>query len=398
MRRTLLLLALPVFSALLVLAGCGPKQRLSEGLLDTPESHYDQGLRKLDEGNLDEAQGQFQDAIKLDSKYAPAWAGLSLVSAARGAAITDPKAKERQHDFKDAQKYLDKAENLGGKDGRVWVAHIRMYLLWKNGDDWINDCKKGFDKAVKLDPANDGAYYWMGLACKQVYDFRKSEDLLRRSVDIDGIWSEKAGQALGLVHKIVEAQPGTRYGYKIALADSITRADLAVLFIEELNVVQRIQRREEAGGAPDLSFKSENPTAYPAQTVSPNAEDITDVSGHWAESMIRDFVTTGIFDVMQDHRFYPDSTVTRIEFAGAVQRLMVMVTRDQSLYTKYAGEPQSHIKDMRTDHPYYGAAMLCVERNVMTLDKVSGCFYPQGTINGPDALLFIRDVKNALKW
>jgi hypothetical protein len=102
--------------------------------------------------------------------------------------------------------------------------------------------------------------------------------------------------------------------------------------------------------------------------------------------------------MMPDHKFYPDSAVTRIEFAGAVQRLMVMVTGDQSLFTKYAGEPESHIRDMRTDHPLYGAAMLCVERNIMTLDKNSGYFYPQGTITGADAVLFIRDLKNALKW
>jgi hypothetical protein len=398
MRRTILYMTLPILGVMLLLAGCGPKQRLSEGQMDTPESHYNQGMRKLDAGDLEEAQSQFQDAIHLDAKYAPAWAGLSLVSATRGAAIPDTDSKDRKREFKDAQKNLEKAEDLGKKNGEVWVAHIRMFALWKNGVDWVEDCRKGFDKAVKLDTKNDGAYYWMGLAYKQAYDFRKSEDMLRGAIDIDRTWSEKAGLALEGVHKIVEAEPGTKYGRQIALVDKITRADLAVLFIEELNVVQRIQRRNEVGGSPDLSFKAENPISYPLASSNPDSMDIVDLSNHWAQSMIRDFVKTGLFDVMQDHKFYPDSAVTRLEFAGAVQRLMFMVTRDQSLFTQYAGESQSHIKDLRTDHPYYGAAMLCVERNVMQLDKVSGCFFPQGTISGAEAVLFIRDLKNALKW
>jgi Tfp pilus assembly protein PilF len=396
MRRTLL--PLIILGVVFLLAGCGPKQRAAEGLLDSPESHTNQGMRKLDEGRLDEAQAQFQDAIHLNAKYAPAWAGLSLVSSAQGSSHNDPQSKERKRLFDEAEKHLDKAEDLDNKNAVVWIAHIRVYSMRKEGDDWIDDCRKGFEKAVKLQSRSDEARYWMGMAYKQALDFRKAEDMLRNAIDIDGLWAEKAGQALESVHKIVEAQPGTRHGKEIALVEKISRADLAVLFIEELNVVQRIQRRDEAGQPPDLSFKPENPTAYPPQESSSKVTDIADIEGHWAQSMIRDFVMTGLFDVMQDHKFYPDSAVTRIEFAGAVQRLMVMVTRDQSLYSRYAGEPESHIRDMRTDHPYYGAAMLCVERNVMDLDKNNGYFYPQGTITGPDALLIIRDVKNALKW
>ena len=216
------------------------------------------------------------------------------------------------------------------------------------------------------------------------------------ALNIDGAWSEKAGEALQKVHKIVEAQPGTKYGKIIALEDEINRADLAVLFIEELNVVQRIERREATIAEPDLFFKPENPLEF--SMSSEESAQIIDIEGHWAESMIRDFVETGLFDVMQDHKFYPDESVTRIEFAGAVQRLIYMVTRDKGIFTKYIGEQESHIRDMRTDHPYYGAAMLCVERDIMDLDKMTGNFQPNDHVSGPDALLLIRDIKNALKW
>lgn len=380
----------------LALVGCGPKQRAAEGLLDTPESHYNQGMRKFDQGDLDAAQAQFEDALNLQAKYAPAHAGLSLVYATHASRIMDPKSKERKDFLRKGDEHLVKAKSLDDKDVRVWIAQIRFSALAREDDGWIKDCEKGLENALKINPKSDEAYYFMGLAYKQAFDFRKSEDMLRNALDIDGTWSEKATEAMETIHKIVEAQPGTKYGKIIALEDEIHRADLAVLFIEELNVVERIKRREASSTSPDLSFKPENPLQFAESGAS--GSDIVDIKGHWAESMIRDFVDVGLFDVMQDHKFYPDEPVTRIEFAGAVQRLIYMVTRDDTIFKKYVGEKESHIRDMRTDHPYYGAAMLCVERGIMQLDKLTGNFDPNAHLSGPDALLLIRDIKNALKW
>lgn len=396
-RRIYIPMALVLSVALLTLTGCGPKQRVAEGLLDTPESHYNQGMRKFEADDLDAAQAEFEDALHLDAKYTPAYAGLALVLVTRGSEISDPKSKERKEYLKDAEKHLDKAIDLDDENVIVWVAYIRFHAIQKKGDDWIKDCEKGLRKALKIDPDSDAAYYYMGLAYKEAYEFRLSEDMLRNAIEIDGAYSEQAGAAMQLVHKIVQAQPGTKYGKTIALVDEISRADLAVLFIEELNVVERIKRREISQTAPDLSFQAEDPLKFPTGGASGGPE-ILDIEGHWAESMIRDFVKVGLFDVMQDHRFYLDEPVTRVEFAGAVQKLIYMVTRDETIFSKYIGEQESHIRDMRTDHPYYGAAMLTVERNIMDLDKMTGNFQPNNHVSGPDALLFIRDIKNALKW
>ncbi len=396
-RKTGWIVILTAFVGAALFAGCGPKQRLAEGLLDTPEAHTNQGMRKYEEGNLDAAQSEFEEALSLDAKYAPAHAGLSLVFASRAVSIDDSKSKERKNYIKQGEKHLDKAVDLDDKNPSVWIAGIRFYTLLQEGDNWIKKCEKRFEKALKLNPQSDEAYYFMGLAYKQALDFERAQEMLTKALDIDGAWSEKADAALKTVHKIVRAQPGTKYGKLIALQDKISRADMAVLFIEELNIVQRIERREMAKSAPDLSFQAENPHAL-GKSSSPGAEEITDIKGHWAESMIRDFVKTGLFEVSPDHKFYPDEPVTRIEFAGVVQRLLYLVTGDESIFTKYIGEKQSHIRDIRPDHPFYGAAVLCVERGIMDLDKITGYFRPDETVSGPDALLFIRDIKNALKW
>lgn len=381
----------------LLLAGCGPKQRAAEGLMDSPATHYNQGMRKFEEGDLTTAEKEFQEALLLDRKYAPAHAGLSLVYAQMAADIKDPKSKSRKEYLDEADDQLDKAIDLDDENVNVWISAIRYYSILKEKDNWIDKCESAWEKALKIDSKSEAAYYFMGLAYRDALQFRNSEDMLKKAIDLDGLWSEKADNALEQVHKIVQAQPGTKYGKLIALQDKISRADMAVLFIEELNVVERIKRREASSFSPDLSFEPENPLEY-SSGKGETGNEIDDISGHWAESMIRDFISTGLFEVGPDHKFHPDEPVTRIEFAGAVQRLFYMVTRDKSIFSKYIGEKESHIADMRTDHPFYGAAVLCVERGIMSLDKTTGYFHPNEAVSGPDAVLLIRDIKNALKW
>jgi hypothetical protein len=38
-----------------------------------------------------------------------------------------------------------------------------------------------------------------------------------------------------------------------------------------------------------------------------------------------------------------------------------------------------------------------VDRGIMTADKMSGAFKPEGSMSGADALLAIRDFQNALR-
>ncbi|MFH1735517.1 MAG: S-layer homology domain-containing protein, partial [bacterium] len=315
---------------ILLLAGCGPKQRAAEGLLDSPATHYNQGMRKFEAGDLTTAEKEFQEALLLDKKYAPAHAGLSLVYAEMASDIKDAKSKVRKEYLNEADNHLDKARDIDDDNVNVWISYIRYHAILQEDKNWIADCEKGFEKALKIDPQSEAAYYFMGLAYKDALNFRRSEDMLRNSIELDGLWSEKAGLAMHLVHKIVQARPGTKYGKLIALQDEINRADLATLFIEELNVVERIKRREASSTAPDLTFRSENPLEFNTEGGSAQ-NDILDIKGHWAESTIEDFVATGIFEVSQDHKFYPDEPVTRIEFAGAVQRLFYMITRDETI-------------------------------------------------------------------
>ena len=81
-------------------------------------------------------------------------------------------------------------------------------------------------------------------------------------------------------------------------------------------------------------------------------------------------------------------------FLGGV---LVVATRDESLETKYFGEPQSRFSDVPSSHFAYNAMALCAERGIMQADMMTGRFMPAGPVTGADALLIIRGLQSSLR-
>ena len=102
-------------------------------------------------------------------------------------------------------------------------------------------------------------------------------------------------------------------------------------------------------------------------------------------------------NVEPDGNFYPDDSINRATYAMAVQRLLVVATRDEGLETKYFGEPQSRFSDVPSSHFAYNAMALCAERGIMQADMMTGRFMPTGPVTGADALLIIRGLQSSLR-
>jgi len=105
----------------------------------------------------------------------------------------------------------------------------------------------------------------------------------------------------------------------------------------------------------------------------------------------------GIMNIEPDGNFYPDDNINRATYAMAVQRLLVVATRDESLETRYFGEAQSRFSDVPSSHFAYNAMALCAERGIMQADVINGRFEPTGNVNGADALLIIRTLQTSLR-
>ena len=109
---------LTLFVAVLtvVLAGCAKKVAPPTSVMDTPEYHYNQGLKALDADRLDAAMREFDRALALDPKSALGYIGKGLTLGKQG-------------DFKAAFENMEKAKDYEKKGIEARVGMIRLYSL-----------------------------------------------------------------------------------------------------------------------------------------------------------------------------------------------------------------------------------------------------------------------------
>lgn len=369
------------FCLALLLGGCGPKPIEKESVLDTPDNHYNQGLREIKNGDLDGAAEEFQRATSLDPDYPGGYVGMALVMA-------------EKDDFKSALDWVDKGI---GKDKNFIdgpVTKGRILTKQKKGDDWLKKSVKEFEKALKIDPNSEKAMFYLGIAYKEAYEFGEAVAAFGKVVAVKGDFATEANAEWELVQKIQRAAPGTKIGAKIALIPHIDRADLAVLFVEEMKLLEILKRAQPK--TYDTQFRPPSDPNEVATEETKKLADATDIDGHWAKNWIQDIIKAGAIDVFPDHTFRPDDKITRVNYAMFIQNVLIAATRDQSLATKYIGT-QSRFPDVNPTHYSYNAICLTVDRGIMKADTMDGAFGVSEPVSGADALLIIREFQNALR-
>ena len=381
MRTRTFLTATIILLAFALIIGCGPKPITKESVLDTPDNHFSQGIRELDRGNLDEAMKEFDRAKALNPKYAEAYSGMGLVWAERG-------------DFKKALDLADEGVDRNDQSVDCHVIKGRILVKQRKGDDWVKKAVKELDKAIKLNPKSGKAHFYKGISYKEAYMFGDAAFAFRKVIELKGDFAAEADREWAIVQKIERAEPGTKVGAKIALIPEIDRADLAVLLIEELKVLELLDKKRPK--TYDTGFKApDDPTQMQTSEVVQMAE-VTDIDDHWAKNWIKDIVKARGMDVFPDHTYRPDELITRANYANTMQTIMIMATGDEGLATKYIGET-SRFPDVNGSHFAYNAIALMIDRGIMHADKLTGAFDLNGHMSGADALLAIRDFQNALR-
>jgi tetratricopeptide (TPR) repeat protein len=388
--RFLVVLAAGVF-----MVSCGPKAQQPLSQLDTPEHHTFTGIRLLNQEKFADAGREFELALQLDPRYARAHAGAGLLKACRG-------------DFTGALDSLKQAEVYTRSDQEkvfVLVGFIRVNTLSRSaclrigtecGPDeaWLTSSKDAFNRAVLIDPKAASAHYFMGEAYLAALDLDRSGRMFSRVLDMNGDYIKEADDRLMLVQKIQRAMPGTATGKKIALVERITRADAAALFLAELKIDVLCTRRTPKTF--DAAFKD-------AEMANPTAAGRTsaaDIGGHPLREDIERMIRIGIrgLDVYPDGNFRPDELVDRASYAMMIEDILVRITGDNALLTRFIGR-SSPFPDLRADLPYFNAAMVVTSRGLMGVrDMTSGEFAPHAPVGGADALLVIRKMRDELRY
>ncbi|MEE8400180.1 MAG: S-layer homology domain-containing protein [Desulfobacterales bacterium] len=368
---------------MLFLFGCGPKVMSPKAALDTPEHHVKNGHTLLDAGKIDAAGREFVRAIELGPKHAPAHTGLGLVYGHRDDFIRGLKSMATARDYAKATE-----EKVA-----VNIGYIRLYTMGQGSiaKNWLVLSEREFKAASKTAADLPGPHYYMGLAYKAAYRFNTAIERFARVLSLDKGYVSEADRQYALLQKIQRAMPGSSVGKHLALVEETTRADVAALFIQELNIEKWLKKSQQE--PTDTSFESPDNTFVTSVTIK--VSPATDIGNSPLKADIDAVIAMGIKGLQPypDHTFKPEKPLTRAEFAMMMEDILIRVTGVEQLATRFIGT-QSPFPDLRNDLPFFNAVMTCTTRGMMVVkDLVTGVFDPMGPVSGAEAVLGIRTLK-----
>ena len=403
-----LIIPLIICATVLFLVSCTTKERLPVGQLDTPGHHTYTGLKLLDLGKYSDARRAFKMATQLDAKYSKAYTGLALVDISMGklTAAFDNLAEGLKTAQSDDEKLF------------VYVAGIRYYASNKSDLKWLELAKNQFDEAVLIDYKYAPAYYYMGLAYKEALEFNRASQMFATVVKLKTDHIDDANNQLKFLQKVQKANPVSEAGKRISLEENLTRAQAAVLFMEELKIKELYNKY-----APKAQNKPEKEMAKDSSEVK-NAEVITevkvtgqvftetfpiepapmkllanDIMEHPLQKYIEGVLETGVRGLENDPKgnFKPDEVLSRGEFVIILEDVLIKVTGEKDLAARYVNS-RSLFPDVPSDMPYFNAIISVTSRGIMEAKNIkTGEFAPLKTLSGVEALLTIRKLKEVLK-
>lgn len=361
-----------------LVAGCASVDKASPPTseMDTPEHHYEAGMGLLDGGDLEGSAREFDRAIALDPEFSPAYAGRAVVAAKQG----------KVDDSREALKAAQKCAGDDGERALVQVATIRV-LTEEKGPKWIKQAEDAFAKAVKIEPGNAAAHYFMGCAYRSGDMPAKSISRFQSVISMEGDYVGEADEAWKKMQRMIRAAAGTEEGVRIAKIEAIDRADLAALLIEELALEKLF---EQYGVDPPEEVAAGALTDYANHVLR---EDI----GRAVALELRGLEAISARDgagKVTEIRFEPDRRITRAEYAMAIEDILMRITSEGDLAAKHIGQ-NSLFHDVEESSPFFNAVMVCTARGVMSGD-LEGYFHPKEPVSGADALLIIRQFKERL--
>ena len=243
------------------------------------------------------------------------------------------------------------------------------------------------ETAIEMAPREARAHIVLGQVRLAAFDFTRAESAFARALELEP-GSALARREWDRSVRIRQAAPGTMVGKRIALADPITRGELAVLLATELEIESRLRRKRPE--IFDASFRA--PGAAPATRAAGAPRD---TAGHWAGNAVDLVLRLGLMESFPDGTFRPDDPVDRAGFAGVLQQVLAVATNDTALKTRHVGQV-SPFPDVRGDHFAFNAAIVASTRGLMEGERPSGAFRLTRAVSGAEAVLALRKLGEIL--
>ncbi|MCG6894149.1 MAG: hypothetical protein LJE65_11120 [Desulfobacteraceae bacterium] len=167
--------------------------------IDTPPHHVKTGERMLEMRKLEAAYREFERALDLDPKYAPAFIGISLVHGLRS-------------EYPPGVRALDQADRLArgkAQEMAVYVGWMRFLLIGGEhfDPDWLARVEKTFSQAVILDNEDPAPHYYLGLAYKEARQYDRAAKHFYRVMEMGGAYSAAASEEYRLAEEMGKTTP-----------------------------------------------------------------------------------------------------------------------------------------------------------------------------------------------
>ena len=351
-----------------------PLHALPESPFDTPINHYNEGMKYLKVDELEKGRAEFEKALQLNKKFAPAYEGMGNYYLAKKS------LQEALANFNQAKKG-DKNYAPG------YTGMGKAYYLQGN----YKKAQSLFKDAIKK-PAGYNtteAYYYLGFCYIKEEKLDKASEIFSQGLAFKPD-NPALIEAMENLSRIKTALFGLgKEVHSLALAESITRADAAALVVTQLGL-------ERVFGKDTLLRQTTfvPPKPLMGKQKSPNTEyqmgkDIKD--DFWARSYIEKMLELGLMENFPDEEFKPEEKLSRASFAVLIQNILVKAYEDPSLATKYL-DRESEFADLPSTHFAYNAAVLVVSRGILK-PKSDSRFGVLDNVSGAEAILAIRKLR-----
>ncbi len=400
MNNRLIQLSLALAAGALFLSGCATVQPKCTSAGDNSAHHYLIGMKALEDNKIPVAQEKFERALYCDEEFSTAHSGLAIVLAERVKAQADQGFKNVEmervaEELKKAKKYADRPDQFFD----YYAAVIRTNTLTKP-KNWLINAEDAYIEGAKLkvDERNLTYYlgtealpYFMGVAWLEGNEFQKARDSFSTVLGAkrEGKWHEKADKGWKRVDKIVRAMSGITVGdvgKLIAPKDSVSRADLAALIIDELKIEKLM-----AGRIPLSSQSAKKAEFTPADMTSHAFKEEVLTLMKWnVRGMEPKYDET-----TRAYLFKPNDPVSRGEMAFILEDVLIKLTANEKIATAYFGQDNSPFPDVKATSVYYNAVMNMTSRSIME-GELSGEFRVNAPVDGAEALLASRVLKQKI--
>ncbi|MBL8150146.1 MAG: tetratricopeptide repeat protein [Blastocatellia bacterium] len=217
--------------------------------------------KNFEDGQTDEAMGKYEEAIKLDPEFAPAYASIGNIYAQKGlhemAALAFDKAlsvapnyagtylnfavmQYEQGKINEAELSFKMALSLYPSSAAARVGLGNIYLSQKQ----YSKARNEYTKAVKLTRGEGiealNAYIGMGAACFYQRDFEGAKLQYRRAIEIEprnAVWHRAYGDSCRMLKQYEEATAA--YEKALSINPKEARAKIGLDWIAKFNEYKR---------------------------------------------------------------------------------------------------------------------------------------------------------------